>query len=205
MAPIGVDEWVARSGDRREDPTGVRGALERLGRRVGWWPRLALLALAGFAFGHIGANGFQQIVAFNAVIYAILAVGLNIVVGWAGLLDLGYIAFYGIGAYGYALLSSNALGDLTAQTGGAHFAAIESIPAVLVFAAVVGLVIGLVSLRLGGDFLAIVTLFFGLAFAEFVNNVDQSNLGGVNGMVSLDPIHGLGSAIGSTLGYYYIA
>jgi branched-chain amino acid transport system permease protein len=205
MTPIGVDEWVARSGDRRDRHTGWRRALERLGERVGWWPRLALLALFGLAFGQVGANGFQQIVAFNAVEYAILAVGLNIVVGWAGLLDLGYVAFYGIGAYGYAVLSSNAFGNLTAQTGGLHLSAIESIPAVLVFAAVIGLVIGLVSLRLGGDYLAIVTLFFGLAFAEFVNNVDQSNLGGVNGLVSLDPIHSFGGTIGSTLGYYYLA
>jgi ABC-type branched-subunit amino acid transport system permease subunit len=183
----------------------LHGALDRLGRRVGWWQRLALLALLGFAFGQIGANGFQQIVAFNAVIYAILAVGLNIVVGWAGLLDLGYVAFYGLGAYGYALLSSNAFGNLVQMTGGAHLSAIVSIPAVLVFAAAVGLVIGLVSLRLGGDYLAIVTLFFGLAFAEFVNNVDQSNLGGVNGIVSLDPVHSFGASIGSTIGYYYMA
>jgi ABC-type branched-subunit amino acid transport system permease subunit len=205
MSPIGVDEWVARSGERRERASGARGALARLDQRVGWWPRLALLALLGFGFGHIGANGFQQTVAFNSVLYAILAVGLNIVVGWAGLLDLGYIAFYGIGAYGYALLSSHAFGNLAGSVGGAHLPTIASIPTVLIFAASVGLAIGLVSLRLGGDYLAIVTLFFGLAFAEVVNNIDQSQLGGVNGIIALDPFHGFGDRIGSTLGYYYIA
>jgi ABC-type branched-subunit amino acid transport system permease subunit len=66
-------------------------------------------------------------------------------------------------------------------------------------------VIGLVSLRLGGDYLAIVTLFFGLAFVEVVTNVDQSHLGGVNGLIALDPFHGFGGRIVSTLGYYYIA
>ena len=70
---------------------------------------------------------------------------------------------------------------------------------------ILGVVIGLVALRLGGDYLAIVTLFFGLAFFEFVNNVDQSHLGGNNGIIALQPRHGFGGqAIGSgTLGYYW--
>ena len=185
MSPIGVDEWVARSGDRREQASGPLGALVRGYGRINWWPRLPLLAALGFAFGQIGANGFQQIVAFNAVLYAILALGLNIVVGWAGLLDLGYIAFFGIGAYGYAMFSSHALGSLLTLTGGAELPTIVAIPIVLLFAGAIGVVIGLVSLRLGGDYLAIVTLFFGLAFFEFVNNVDQTNLGGNNGIIAL--------------------
>jgi branched-chain amino acid transport system permease protein len=204
MSPIGVDEWVARSGDRREQASGPLGTLVRAYGRVSWWQRLVVLGLLGFAFGHIGANGFQQLVAFNAVLYAILALGLNIVVGWAGLLDLGYIAFFGIGAYGYALFSSHGLGSLLTQTGGVELPTIAAIPIVLVFAGIVGVVIGLVSLRLGGDFLAIVTLFFGLAFFEFVNNVDQAHLGGDNGIIALQPFHGFGGQIRSTLGYYYV-
>ncbi len=205
MSPIGVDEWVARSGERRELLGGPLRPLAEAFRRVNWWQRLIVLALLGFAFGHIGANGFQQIVALNALIYAILAVGLNIVVGWAGLLDLGYIAFFGIGAYGYALFSSHALGNLLAQTGGVELPTIATVPIVLVAAAVIGVAIGLVSLRLGGDYLAIVTLFFGLAFFEFVNNVDQANLGGNDGIIALEPWHGFGGVIRSTLGYYYVA
>lgn len=205
MTPIGVDEWVSQSGDRRERRTGLLGAFDRLTQRIGWWPRLLILGVLGFAFGHIGANGFQETVAFNAVIYAILAVGLNIVVGWAGLLDLGYIAFYGIGAYGYALFSSHALGNLAAGTGGLMLSTVLTIPIVLVFAALIGLAIGLVSLRLGGDYLAIVTLFFGIAFAEAVNNVAQAHLGGPDGIVALQPFHAFGGQIGSTIGYYYIA
>src|ERR1700694_2374902 len=121
--PIGVDEWVARSGDRREQQPGLRGKATRLGARVGWWPRLALVGLAALAYGELVAGGnvnYAQ-TGFNVVLYAILALGLNIVVGWAGLLDLGYIAFFGAGAYGYALFSSPALGH--AGLGGVHLPA----------------------------------------------------------------------------------
>src|ERR1051325_6810831 len=95
-----------------------------------------------------------------------LALGLNISVGWAGLLDLGYIAFYGFGAYGYALLSSDQL-----STAGIHLPAYASVPIVVVAAAGLGLLVGLPSRRLIGDYLAIVTLFFGEAFVEFTTNV----------------------------------
>jgi branched-chain amino acid transport system permease protein len=205
MSPIGVDEWVAQSGDRREHHSGPLGSLLDAWSRVSWWQRLLMLAAIGVLFGQIGANGFQQIVALNSLIYAILAVGLNIVVGWAGLLDLGYIAFFGIGAYGYALFSSHALGNLLAQTGGVELPTIATVPLVLLIAGLVGVVIGLISLRLGGDYLAIVTLFFGLAFFEFVNNVDQTNLGGNDGIIALLPWHGFGGQVRSTIGYYYIA
>jgi branched-chain amino acid transport system permease protein len=204
MSPIGVDEWVARSDDRAEQHSGALGVLARLYGRTTWWQRILVLAALGLIFGQIGANGFQQNVAFNAVLYAILAVGLNIVVGWAGLLDLGYIAFFGIGAYGYALLSSHALGSLLTQTGGLELPTIAAVPIVLVAAAIAGVLIGLISLRLGGDYLAIVTLFFGLAFFEFVNNVDQANLGGNNGIIALQPWHGFGGTIRSTIGYFYV-
>ncbi len=84
----------------------------------GW---LVLGLRSAFAFGQFGANGnvnYRPRSRFNVVLYAILALGLNIVVGWAGLLDLGYIAFFGAGAYGYALFSSHAFGNLVAvQTG----------------------------------------------------------------------------------------
>jgi len=203
VAPIGVDEWVARSSERRERRSGPRGVFEQLGSRFGWWPRLILAGLVGFAAGHVFSNVNIENVAFNALLYAILALGLNIAVGWAGLLDLGYIAFVGFGAYGYALLSSTALGS--DGSGGAHLAAIETFPIVLVAGGLLGLVLGLVALRLTGDYLAIVTLFFGTAFMEVVNNVDPSVLGGVNGLFGLDPIHDFGRQIVSPLGYYYFA
>jgi branched-chain amino acid transport system permease protein len=205
MAPIGVDEWVARSGDKREHSRGVRGLAERAGERLGWWPRLALLGIAGLVYGLLGLNVNLQTVGFNSVLYAMLALGLNIPLGWAGLLDLGYIAFFGFGAYGYALFSSHAFGNLALSSGGVHLPAIASIPIVLGGAGIAGVLIGLVALRLEGDYLAIVTLFVGTAFVEVVNNVEPSVFGGNNGLYGLDHFHAFGGQIGSVLGYYYIA
>jgi branched-chain amino acid transport system permease protein len=195
MPPIGVDEWVARSGERRGEETGWRKWLAVAEARVGWWPRLALITLVGVLFGQVSGNVNIQSVAFNCLLYAILALGLNIAVGWAGLLDLGYIAFFGFGAYGYAVFSSGALG-----TDG-----VGAVLIVLVAAGGVGVLVGLVALRLSGDYFAIVTLFVGQAFVEIVNNVDPGTLGGVNGLFGLDPVHGFGVTLVSPLSYYYLA
>src|SRR5579875_301003 len=197
---IGVDEWVARQATRREYPPGLRGELQRRLERVGWWPRLAIAAALGALIPQLGLTQFQLQIGINALILATLAVGLNVAVGWAGLLDLGYIAFYGFGAYGFALLSSNQLD----QPHGIHLPAYASIPAIMVAAAILGLLVGLPSRRLIGDYLAIVTLFFGEAFATFVNVVAPSKLGGANGIFAIDPIRGFGSAITSNQGYFYL-
>ena len=88
-------------------------------------------------------SDFQLRVGVNALLLAMLALGLNVAVGWAGLLDLGYIAFYGFGAYGYALLSSDQLGS-----DGIHLSAALSIPLIMVAAAALGMLLGLPSRRL---------------------------------------------------------
>ncbi|MBV8953696.1 MAG: branched-chain amino acid ABC transporter permease [Solirubrobacterales bacterium] len=196
---VGVDEWVARQITRREYAPGWRGQLERRFERVGWWPKLAAAAAIGAIIPLLGLNDFQLQVGINGLLLALLAVGLNISVGWAGLLDLGYIAFYGFGAYGFALLSSNQL-----STSGIHLPAYASIPIVMVAAAVLGLLVGLPSRRLIGDYLAIVTLFFGEAFVEFVNNVAPSKLGGPNGIFALDPIRGFGAQLTTNRSYFYL-
>src|SRR4051794_22300334 len=198
--PVGVDEWVARSGERREAATGWRGAVERVGGRVGWWPRLAIVGAVGALIPLLGLNDFQLQVGVNALLLAMLAVGLNIAVGWAGLLDLGYIAFYGFGAYGFALLSSNQLGS-----NGIHLQAEVSIPIIMLAAAALGMLLGLPSRRLIGDYLAIVTLFFGEVFVEVVNNVDSERLGGPNGIPAVDPINLFGTQILTVKGYFYFA
>jgi ABC-type branched-subunit amino acid transport system permease subunit len=203
MPRIGVDEWVSQSGDRRDEGTGWRRLLTRLDAVVGWWQRLALATVAGLVFGLLTANVNLLTVGFNSLLYAMLSLGLNIAAGWAGLLDLGYIAFFGFGAYGYALLSSTALG--AGGIGGAHLAAFETIPIVLAAGGGVGVVIGLIALRLEGDYLAIVTLFVGQAFMEVVNNVDPGTLGGVNGLFGLDSIHGFSGQITTPRGYYFLA
>ena len=201
MAQIGQDEWVAQSGERRDRGPGLRGQLSRAADRVWWWPRLAAVTLLGVVIGQLLTNVNLQNVAFNSLLYALLALGLNIAVGWAGLLDLGYIAFFGFGAYGFAILSSTPPGG----SGGRHLPAIESIPIVLVAAGVVGVIIGLIALRLAGDYLAIVTLFVGQAFVEFVNNVDPGTFGGVNGLFGLDPLHSFGLQAVTPITYYYVA
>jgi branched-chain amino acid transport system permease protein len=135
------------------------------------------------------------------LLYALLALGLNIVVGFAGLLDLGYVAYYGIGAYGYALLSSNHY-DI-------HWQAEFSIPVVILGTAFVGLLLGLTSRRLLGDYYAIVTLFFGQAFVAFVNNANphvagEGLTGGSNGIPGVDPLNFFGYKLHSTKQYYYL-
>jgi len=196
---IGVDEWVARTTQRREYAPGRRGDAQRLWEGLGWWPKLATAAVFGAIVPFLTTNDFQLQVGINALLLALLALGLNISVGWAGLLDLGYIAFYGFGAYSFALLSSSQLHPPS----GIHLAAYVSLPIIAVGAACLGLIVGLPSRRLIGDYLAILTLFFGEAFVEFTNNVAPSTLGGPNGIVSIDPIRGFGHQLTTNKGYFW--
>jgi branched-chain amino acid transport system permease protein len=196
---VGADEWVARQAHRREYMPSWLGNAQRESERIGWWPRLAIAAAAGLLLPSVGLGGFQLQVGIDSLVIALLAVGLNIVVGWAGLLDLGYIAFFGFGAYGFALLSSAQIGST-----GIHLPAYLSLPIVMIAAAFLGLGVGLPSRRLIGDYLAIVTLFFGEAFVEFTNNVAPSKLGGPNGITGIDPIRAFGWQLTSNYGYYYL-
>jgi branched-chain amino acid transport system permease protein len=196
---VGADEWVARQAHRREYLPSWLGDAQRQFERIGWWPRLGIVALAAVALPLLGLGGFQLQVGIDALVICLLAVGLNIVVGWAGLLDLGYVAFFGFGAYGFALLSSGQLG-----ANGIHLPAVLSVPIVMIGAAILGLLVGWPSRRLIGDYLAIVTLFFGEAFVEFTTNVAPNTLGGSNGIVGIDPIGAFGHQITSNKGYYYL-
>ena len=127
---------------------------------------LARALLAAFALLPARRHSsYVQRVAFDTVLYMLLALGLNVVVGWGGLLDLGYVAFYGIGAYSYALLGSEKLG--------VHLPTIVVIPLVVLIGAVAGFLVGLPSRRLVGDYLAIVTLFFLQLFLTVATNGDQ--------------------------------
>jgi branched-chain amino acid transport system permease protein len=196
---VGADEWVARQAHRREYLPGWRGDAQRRLDLIGWWPRLAIAGAAAAALPALGLSGFQLQVGINALLLALLAVGLNVSVGWAGLLDLGYVAFFGFGAYGFALLSSGQIG-----AAGIHLPAYLSLPIVIAGAAILGLLVGLPSRRLIGDYLAIVTLFFGEAFFEFTTNVAPGTLGGPNGIVGIDPIRAFGAQILTNTGYFYL-
>lgn len=209
MANVGVDEWVARSEERNEGHTGPGAELRRRWDGTPQWARLLVATLVVAAVPLMTSSDFVVRVGINAMLLAVLAMGLNVVVGWAGLLDLGYIAFYGFGAYGYALLSSNQLGSA-----GVHLPSLLAIPLVVVAAAVVGLLLGLPSRRLLGDYLAIVTLFFGQVFVELVVNLDRVKLpgqaepisitGGPDGIPGIDPIRLLGHDLITPRSYYYL-
>src|SRR5437763_3015712 len=120
-------------------------------------------------------------------VYSMMAVGLNIVVGYAGLLDLGYVAFYAMGAYTCAWFASVQfanhkvhLGDVgvASTTPGIHISIWLLVAIAGILTAVIGMLIGLPALPLRGDYLAIVTLGFGEILPQVANNGD--NLGGFN-------------------------
>jgi branched-chain amino acid transport system permease protein len=111
-------------------------------------------------------------------IYVMLGIGLNVVVGFAGLLDLGYVAFYAIGAYGYALLASPQFGI--------HIPFWVMLPACVAFAAIGGTLLGIPVLRMRGDYLAIVTLGFGEIIRIVLNNLDPVT-NGPRGLLRIDP------------------
>jgi hypothetical protein len=114
---IGRDEWVARHGERRGGRGGRLGLVEERLRLVPWWAWLTLFVAVVCLLPVGFESGYVRRVAFDTVLYMLLALGLNVVVGWGGLLDLGYIAFYGLGAYGYALLSSDKRRTATSCSG----------------------------------------------------------------------------------------
>lgn len=122
----------------------------------------ALLAVLPFLLGMAG-QGWVRTLNF-ALIYVMLALGLNIVVGFAGLLDLGYIAFYAVGAYVWAMLASPHFG--------LHLPFWVVLPTGFVLAAIAGALLGAPTLKLRGDYLAIVTLGFGEIVRIFMNNMD---------------------------------
>jgi branched-chain amino acid transport system permease protein len=138
------------------------------------------------------STGFVNLVLVNVGFYLMLALGLNIVVGYAGLLDLGYVAFYAVGAYTVALLTSpdsSIGGPLTAAVG-VEWAFWLAIPIVMLVAALVGVFIGAPVLRLRGDYLAIVTLGFGeIARILFGSDALRPWVGGSAGVVGLPNLH----------------
>ncbi len=124
----------------------------------------AALVLAPVVVGVGIGNAWVRILDF-AALYVMLALGLNIVVGFAGLLDLGYIAFYAVGAYLYALLASPHFG--------LHWPMWAILPLGALVAGIFGVLLGAPTLRLRGDYLAIVTLGFGEIIRIFLNNLNS--------------------------------
>jgi branched-chain amino acid transport system permease protein len=146
------------------------------------------------------------------IVFTMMAIGLNIVVGYAGLLDLGYVAFYAVGAYTAGWLASGHFQQVkvhifSAGVGpelrGIHINLWLVLAIAGTLTAVAGILIGLPTLRLRGDYLAIVTLGFGEIIPQFVRNADD--LGGFNltaGTFGINPIDspGFGESLNSSLG-----
>ena len=130
---------------------------------------LALLIVAAFLVPVFGSRGAVNI-ATLALIYVMLGLSLNIVVGYAGLLDLGHVAFYAVGAYCYAILAQHGVGFWT------------TLPIAALLTGTLGLLLGFPVLRLRGDYLAIVTLGFGEIIRILLNNLDSLTNGpkGIN-------------------------
>jgi len=145
---------------------------------------LVLVAAALIALPFVAALGGQawvRILNF-AILYAFLALGLNIVVGFAGLLDLGYIAFYAVGAYTWALLASPHFGI--------HLPFWVILPFGALLAGAAGALLGAPTLKLRGDYLAIVTLGFGEIVRIFMNNLNApiNITNGAQGITLIDPV-----------------
>jgi branched-chain amino acid transport system permease protein len=177
--------------------------------KVPTWLRLGLLAVALLVMmPTIGTyNGYYLEVATQVGIFVALALGLNIVVGLAGLLDLGYVAFFAVGAYSWAIFGSphgNILFGVEAFPLSAWWFYPFLVIGLLV-AAGTGVVLGLPVLRLRGDYLAIVTLGFGEVIRVLANNLDKP-INVTNGPKGITPISRppLPFDLSYSLGFYFL-
>jgi branched-chain amino acid transport system permease protein len=204
---VGRDEWVARHGERRVGRAGLLGAVEDRWGRIPWWVQWLLFMLVVALVPLFFSSGYVRRVGFDTLLFMLLALGLNVVVGWGGLLDLGYVAFFGCGAYAYAMVCSDQF-DI-------HLPSFVAIPLVVAVTALIGFLVGLPSRRLSGDYLAIVTLFFFQIFLTVVVNGDQlfgkNFTNGANGISNVDPLSFFGHELPVShegvfnVAYFYVA
>lgn len=178
---------------------------------------LLILPLVAQYFG----NAWVRIID-TALLYVLLALGLNIVVGYAGLLDLGYVAFYAVGAYLFALLASPHLPETFPAIaamfpGGLHAPIWIVLPLAAALAGLFGVLLGAPTLKLRGDYLAIVTLGFGEIIRVFLANLEQplNITNGPRGLGQIDTLSLFGWDLGqkwsvfgvemaSVTNYYYV-
>jgi len=168
-----------------------------------------LIAAAGLLILPLLLQGFGNAwvrIADMALLYVLLALGLNIVVGYAGLLDLGYVAFFAIGAYMYGLLASPHLTETfaifaTLFPAGMHTPLWIVVPAAAGLAGFFGVLLGAPTLRLRGDYLAIVTLGFGEIIRVFLNNLDHpvNITNGPKGLGQIDSLSFFGLNLGKNV------
>ncbi|HTX00528.1 MAG TPA: branched-chain amino acid ABC transporter permease [Acidimicrobiales bacterium] len=196
--PIGQDEWARRSLERTEARNGLRRLVDTAAAKVPWHLRLLACLVLAALVPAVTSSSYILTVGVNTTLLAMLCLGLNVVVGWSGLLDLGYMAFYGLGAYFYSILSSDQLN----VPAGIHLPTLASVPIAVVANGVIGLLVGLTSRRVADAYLAVVTLFFGEIFLEVVNNVAPLVTGGPNGIPNVDPFSLFGPSLTTVEEYY---
>ena len=189
---IGVDEWVASAEERRQ--RSLTGRAEDAIDRAPAAAKLVVFALPFAIFPLFTDSEYLTQVGIDTLIYVLLALGLNVAVGWVGLLDLGFVAFFGLGAYLYAALAS--------EYAGRHWEAQLAVPLIAVAVAATGFLVGLPSRRLVGDYLAIVTLFFLQIWLVVLVNASFTR--GPNGISDIYPLKVFGREIVSLEGYYYV-
>ena len=157
-----------------------------------------IIALVLIIVPHIMPNSYWLRIYAMSGIWIMLALGLNVVAGFAGLLDLAYIAFFGMGGYIFALLSSSHFNI--------HLPFLLVLPIAAFATMIIGFGLGATSMRLRGDYLAIVTLAFAQIFKLLLLNLDRpiNITGGVNGIYSFDPINIFGFKLMSPIAYSYL-
>jgi branched-chain amino acid transport system permease protein len=170
-------------------------AENNMNRRIVYGVLCALICVLPFMFQALESTFWMRTLCI-AMLYVMLAQGLNIVVGMAGLLDLGYIGFYAIGAYLYALTNSGHLAtqfEFAAQlqaSGWLPLSILIVIPIGACLAAFAGLLFGYPTLKLRGDYLAIVTLGFGEIVHVLIRNLELTK--GAQGIAGVRPISSFG-------------
>jgi branched-chain amino acid transport system permease protein len=156
---------------------------------------LCLLAAAAALVAIPFLPNYYIRVADSLLIYILLGIGLNIVIGYAGLLDLGFVAFYAVGAYTYALLASPQFG--------LHLPFLVILPIGMLLGGIAGVLLGFPVLRLRGDYLAIVTLGFGEIIRIILNNADTLT-NGPQGIGRLDRAELFGLRIATPVDFYWL-
>jgi branched-chain amino acid transport system permease protein len=175
-----------------------------LDKKIGQLMVVAALLLLPLVLQGMGDHWVR--IADTCLLYIMMALGMNIVVGNAGLLDLGYVAFYAVGAYVFALLASPHLTEQFAWIAamfpaGLHTPWWITVPLAAVLAAMLGVLLGAPTLRLRGDYLAIVTLGFGEIVRIFINNLGHpvNITQGAKGLGQIDSISFFGIDMGKRL------
>lgn len=169
--------------------------LDKRKQQLVFWGCALLMVVLPFVVGGTLGNTWVRTLDL-ALLYVMLALGLNIVVGFAGLLDLGFVAFYAVGAYTFALLGSPHFGI--------HWPFYLTIPLGAALAAVCGILLGTPVLKLRGDYLAIVTLGFGEIIRILMNNLSApvNITNGPQGISMIDPIRIGGFSLGESVSVF---